>query len=113
MGGGASPEWIRLAMKIVEANQRCSANRLRMALRQQGASVRAANETLLILIRDGYVRRTWSGEAEAPLEAAGLFRIDVPSDGAAPSQVVVHLADLTKVPAMEAWKRQIPAEDLS
>jgi hypothetical protein len=66
MGYGTSPEWIRLALEIVGANQPYSANRLRSALIKRGASTSTANVTVLTVIRDGYVRRTWNGKLKLP-----------------------------------------------
>jgi hypothetical protein len=59
---GTTPELMQLGLQIVADNEPCNPARLRSMLRQQGASVRAANETLLFLIRDGHVRRTWNGK---------------------------------------------------
>jgi hypothetical protein len=57
-----TPELMRLGLRTVAENEPCKPSLLRKVLRQQGASVRAANETLLILVRDGHVQRTWNGK---------------------------------------------------
>jgi hypothetical protein len=57
---------MQLGIEIVAANEPCKPRYLRKVLRQNGASVRAANETLLFLMRDGYVRRTWNGKFKLP-----------------------------------------------
>jgi hypothetical protein len=57
---------MRLGLEIVAANEPCKPGYLRKTLRKNGASVRAANETLLFLIRDAYVRRTWNGKLRLP-----------------------------------------------
>jgi hypothetical protein len=58
---GTNADWIRLGTEIVSQNEPCKPAHLRSALRRSGASVRVANETLLVMIRDGHVRRTWNG----------------------------------------------------
>lgn len=63
---GTTPELKALALAIIGANEPCTANHLVAALKRQGASTRAANETLFTLIRDGYVRRTWNGKLRLP-----------------------------------------------
>ena len=63
---GTTPELMQLAVEIVRANEPCTANHLRSSLKRQGASTRAANETLLTMIRHGYVRRTWNGKLKLP-----------------------------------------------
>lgn len=63
---GTTPELIRFALTVVGDHEPCSANQLRRTLRQNGASVRAANETLLTLIRDGHVKRKWNGRLVLP-----------------------------------------------
>jgi hypothetical protein len=63
---GTTPELMQLGLEIVGANQPCKPTVLRKELRRSGASVRAANETLLFLIRDGHVRRTWNGRLTLP-----------------------------------------------
>ena len=63
---GTTPELRALALAIVEANEPCTANHLVSTLKRQGASTRAANETLFTLMRDGYVRRTWNGKLKLP-----------------------------------------------
>lgn len=63
---GTTPELMQLGLEIVAANEPCKPGYLRKTLRKNGASVRAANETLLFLIRDGYVRRTWNGKLKLP-----------------------------------------------
>lgn len=63
---GTTPEWMQRGLEIVAANEPCSANVLRRELRGTDASVRAANETLLFMIRDGRVRRTWNGKLTLP-----------------------------------------------
>jgi hypothetical protein len=63
---GTTPELMRLGLEVVAANEPCKPAHLRKVLRQNGASVRAANETLLILIRDRHVRRTWNGKLRLP-----------------------------------------------
>jgi hypothetical protein len=68
---GTTPELMRLGLEIVGANEPCKPGYLRRVLRQNGASVRAANETVLFLIRDGHVRRTWSGKLRLRNERAG------------------------------------------
>jgi hypothetical protein len=62
----ATPDLIRLGIEIVRANEPCKASYLRKALKERGANTRAANETLLILIRDKRVRRTWNGKLTLP-----------------------------------------------
>jgi hypothetical protein len=62
----ATPELMQFALQIVAANEPCKPGYLRKVLRQNGASVRAANETLLFLMRDGRVRRTWNGKLRIP-----------------------------------------------
>lgn len=59
---GTNPELMRLGREIVAANQPMAPNNLVKALRQHGASVRAANETLFALMGKGYVQRTWNGK---------------------------------------------------
>jgi len=63
---GTTPELMRLAAAYVGANQPCTANSLVRMLKNAGASTRAANETLLFMIRDGYLRRTWNGKLTLP-----------------------------------------------
>lgn len=64
---GTTPELKRLAIEIVAANQPCSPNYFKRALKREGgASERAANETLLTMIRDGELRRTWNGKLVLP-----------------------------------------------
>lgn len=63
---GTTPELMRLAAEYVGANEPCTANNLVRMLKQSGASTRAANETLLFMIRDGYLRRTWNGKLKLP-----------------------------------------------
>ena len=63
---GTTPELMRVGIEIVGANEPCKPRHLRKMLRRHGASVRAANETLLILMRDGHVRRTWNGKLRLP-----------------------------------------------
>jgi hypothetical protein len=62
----AIPELMQFALQVVAANEPCKPGYLRKVLRQNGASVRAANETLLFLMRDGRVRRTWNGKLRIP-----------------------------------------------
>ena len=62
----ATPELMQFALQVVAANEPCKPGYLRKVLRQNGASVRAANETLLFLMRDGRVRRTWNGKLKLP-----------------------------------------------
>jgi hypothetical protein len=59
---GTTPELMRFALEIVRANEPCTANNLVKLLKQSGAGTRAANEALLVAIRDGHVRRTWNGK---------------------------------------------------
>lgn len=61
-----TPELMRLAAEYVGANEPCTANSLVKMLKQSGASTRAANETLLFMIRDGHLRRTWNGKLTLP-----------------------------------------------
>lgn len=63
---GTTPELQTLALQFVASHQPCTANHLVRALLDQGASHRAANETLFALIRDKRVRRTWSGKLTIP-----------------------------------------------
>ncbi len=63
---GTSADWMQLGLEIVAANQPCKPNHLVKALKQRGASVRAANETLFALMSNGYVRRTWNGKLVVP-----------------------------------------------
>jgi hypothetical protein len=63
---GTTPELMQLGLQIVAANEPCAPRYLRKMLLKEGASVRAANETLLFLIRDGRVRRTWNGKLKLP-----------------------------------------------
>lgn len=63
---GTTAELQRLAIEYVSQYQPCTANRLVKALRENGASHRAANETLFALMRDGHVRRTWTGKLVLP-----------------------------------------------
>jgi hypothetical protein len=63
---GTTPELMRLAAEIVRATQPCKPRYLRKMLKEHGASTRAANETLLFMIRDGNVRRTWNGRLRLP-----------------------------------------------
>jgi hypothetical protein len=44
----------------------CKPNDLVRALKQQGASTRAANETLFGLMHREYVKRTWNGKLKLP-----------------------------------------------
>ena len=62
----ATPELMQFALQVVAANEPCKPGYLRKVLRQNGASVRAANKTLLFLMRDGRVRRTWNGKLKLP-----------------------------------------------
>jgi hypothetical protein len=57
---------MRLGIEIVRANEPCKPNDLVRALKQQGASTRAANETLFGLMHRGYVKRTWNGKLKLP-----------------------------------------------
>jgi hypothetical protein len=59
---GTTPELMRLALEFVGANEPCTANNLVKMLKRSGGSTRAANETLLVAIRDAHVRRTWNGK---------------------------------------------------
>jgi hypothetical protein len=60
---GTNEQLRRLGVEYVAANQPCRPNDLVRWLRKQcGASTRAANETLLTLLRDGYLRRTFTGK---------------------------------------------------
>jgi hypothetical protein len=63
---GTNGRWLGLAIEIVRADEPCRPATLRTALRRAGASVREANETLLGMIRDGHVRRTWNGKLRLP-----------------------------------------------
>jgi hypothetical protein len=63
---GTNTDWLQLALEVVRANEPCKPATLRTALRRAGASVREANETLLGMIRDGHVRRTWNGKLRLP-----------------------------------------------
>jgi hypothetical protein len=63
---GTNAEWIRLAVEIVDANQPCTANNLIRALKKSGASTAVANQTFFVIVRDGYVRRTWNGKLKPP-----------------------------------------------
>ena len=64
---GTTAELKRVAIAIVRDEQPCRPNRLVKRLRSEhGASHRAANETLLTLIRDGLLRRTFSGKLVVP-----------------------------------------------
>jgi hypothetical protein len=63
---GTTPEIMAVALAIVGQNEPCKPAQFRRELQQRGASVRAANETLLMLIRDGRVRRTWNGKLVLP-----------------------------------------------
>jgi hypothetical protein len=64
-GTTESLRWI--AIGIVADCQPCRPNQLVKRLRSEyGASHRAANETLLTLIRDGRLRRTFSGKLVLP-----------------------------------------------
>lgn len=60
--GGTTIELKRLALDIVAQRQKCSFYELTGALRGVGASHRAANETVFHLMRDGYLRRTFTGQ---------------------------------------------------
>lgn len=63
---GTDPQLQELAMAIVAQREPCKPNDLVKALKQQGASVRAANETLFALMQQGRVRRTWNGKLRLP-----------------------------------------------
>jgi hypothetical protein len=63
---GTTPELMRFAVEIVGANEPCKPNHLVKTLKQNGASTRAANETLFVLMRDGHVRRGWNGKLKLP-----------------------------------------------
>jgi hypothetical protein len=63
---GTNLEWKRLAVDIVSQQQPCKPNHLIKALKQHGASVRIANETLLTMIRGGQLQRTWNGRLVVP-----------------------------------------------
>ncbi len=63
---GTNQYFKQLAMEIVARNQPCTPNHLVKALKQNGASVQAANETLFTLMRDGYLKRTWNGKLVLP-----------------------------------------------
>jgi hypothetical protein len=57
----------RTAIEIVAANEPCKPYDLLKVLRTQyGASHRAANETMLTLIRDGYLRTNFTGKLVLP-----------------------------------------------
>lgn len=61
--GGTNQELRRAAIDYVASCQPCKPNDLLKWLRQSHeASHRAANETLLTLVRDGYLRRTFTGK---------------------------------------------------
>jgi hypothetical protein len=64
--GGTNVEWKQLAVQVVAQGQPCKPNDLIKALEGYGASVRAANETLLTMIRDGQLKRTWNGKLVLP-----------------------------------------------
>jgi hypothetical protein len=57
---------MNLGLEIVRANEPCKPNDLVKALKRQGASTRAANETLFGLMHQGYVKRTWNGKLKVP-----------------------------------------------
>jgi hypothetical protein len=58
---------IQIALSIVSESQPCKANDLVKRLRKEhGASHQQANQTLLVLIRDGYVKRTLTGKLVLP-----------------------------------------------
>ena len=64
---GTTPELRQIAVAIVAQAGTCRPNALVQQLRRDhGASHRAANETLLTLIRDGLLRRTWWGRLRVP-----------------------------------------------
>lgn len=61
------PPWRQIAVAIVEQEQPCPANRLVSRLKHEfGANTAQANTTLLELIRDGAVRRTFTGKLVLP-----------------------------------------------
>ena len=58
----ATPELMRLAADYVRANEPCSPSSLVKQLKRFGASTRAAQETFLFMVRDGYLRQSWNGK---------------------------------------------------
>jgi hypothetical protein len=61
-------EYLRqAAITVVGQQQPCPPHQLQAILkRDYGASTRAANETLFTLMRDGYLRRTFTGKLALP-----------------------------------------------
>jgi hypothetical protein len=64
---GTNDSLRRVAIEVVGQNQPCRPYHLLGTLRQEyGASVRAANETMFTLLRDGLLKRTWTGKVKLP-----------------------------------------------
>jgi hypothetical protein len=63
---GVSPELRQLAVQIVARNQPCSFNTVVNGLRQYGLDTATANRTVLTLIRDGQIARTFTGQLRLP-----------------------------------------------
>lgn len=60
---GTNQSLKQAAIQIVRASQPCTPYHLLGALkRNYGADTRAANETLFQLMRDGYLKRTFTGK---------------------------------------------------
>jgi hypothetical protein len=65
--GGTNEYFRQIAIEIVAENQPCRPYYLLGRLRKEyGASVRAANETMFTLMRDGILRRTFTGKLKLP-----------------------------------------------
>jgi hypothetical protein len=64
---GTNEDLKRAAIAVVGEMQTCRPHQLQSILqRQYGASVRAANETMFQLMRDGYLKRTFTGKLTVP-----------------------------------------------
>jgi hypothetical protein len=62
----SNDELRKLAIAVVAENQPLKPSLLVEVLRQRGASLLAANETLFTMLRDGHLSRTWNGKLELP-----------------------------------------------
>src|SRR5262245_33844660 len=82
----------RMAIACVANNQSCTANQLVARLREAGASQAEANGILFELIRDGPVRRTFTGD----------LYLDRPP-GIPPGRLIVYLVFMVPIFAFIAW----------
>jgi hypothetical protein len=93
---GMNDELRRAAVAIVAMHQPCSPYTLLDALkREYGASTAAANTTMLTLIRDGQLRRTFDGKLILPGGGGG--------GGMSMARVIVLAVFLLVIVAFMAW----------